>query len=113
MADHSPRNVLRVSDTGFDDDCRRLVTAVEHVLEQTAAEQREREEKERLETERRETEAAGRTISRGEKNGWSVQRVSYGLHFLGLSVSALVQLGLLSLWTGVKPVDPWVHLYPV
>ena len=54
------RNALRVSDTGFDDDCRRLVAAVEQVIEKTAAERREREEKERLETERRETEKKGR-----------------------------------------------------
>ena len=47
------RNALRVSDTGFDDDCRRLVAAIEQVL----AERRQREEKERLEAERREIEA--------------------------------------------------------
>jgi TIR domain len=47
------RNALRVSDTGFDDDCRRLVTAIEEVLEQNAAELRERL---RLETERIEKE---------------------------------------------------------
>ncbi len=47
------RNALRVSDTGFDDDCRRLVVAIEQVL----AERRQREEKERLEAERREIEA--------------------------------------------------------
>jgi TIR domain len=39
------RNALRVSDTGFDDDCRRLVAAIEQVL----AERHQREEKERLE----------------------------------------------------------------
>jgi hypothetical protein len=54
------RNALQVSDTGFDDDCRRLVAAVEQVLETTAAERREREEKERLEAERREIEAKKR-----------------------------------------------------
>jgi hypothetical protein len=42
------RNALRVTDTGFDDDCRRLAVAIEQVLEKNAAEQREREEKERL-----------------------------------------------------------------
>jgi hypothetical protein len=47
------RNALRVSDTGFDDDCRRLVAAIEQVL----AERGQREEKERLEAERREIEA--------------------------------------------------------
>src|SRR6266436_4869461 len=50
------RNALQVTDTGFDDDCRRLVAAMEQVL----AERREREEKERLETERREIEAKER-----------------------------------------------------
>ena len=42
------RNALRISDTGFEDDCRRLVGAIEQVLEKNAAERREREEKERL-----------------------------------------------------------------
>jgi hypothetical protein len=62
------RNALRVSDTGFDDDCRRLILAIEQVLEKNAAEQREQkerleseqkrreEEKQRLEAERRERE---------------------------------------------------------
>jgi hypothetical protein len=54
------RNALQVSDTGFDDDCRRLVAAIRLVLEKTATECREREEKERLETERREPEAKER-----------------------------------------------------
>ena len=51
------RNALQVGDTHFDDDCRRLVAAIEQVLEKAAAERREREEKDRLEVERRETEA--------------------------------------------------------
>jgi hypothetical protein len=42
------RNALQVGDTHFDDDCRRLVAAIEQALEKTAAERREREEKERL-----------------------------------------------------------------
>jgi tetratricopeptide (TPR) repeat protein len=50
------RNALRISDAGFDDDCRRLTAAIEQVLEKTAAEQRERQEKERLEAERHERE---------------------------------------------------------
>jgi hypothetical protein len=50
------RNALRISDTGFDDDCRRLVAAIEQFLEKNAAEQRGREEKERLEAERLEKE---------------------------------------------------------
>ena len=33
------RNALRISDTSFDGDCRRLVAAIEQVLEKTAAEQ--------------------------------------------------------------------------
>ena len=51
------RNALQVGDTHFDDDCRRLVAAIEQVLDKAAAERREREEKDRLEVERRETEA--------------------------------------------------------
>jgi len=50
------RNALPVSDTGFDDDCRRLVAAIEQVLEKNTAAQREREEQERLKNERLETE---------------------------------------------------------
>ena len=45
------RNALQVGDTHFDDDCRRLVAAIEQILEKAAAERREREEKERLEHE--------------------------------------------------------------
>jgi hypothetical protein len=41
------RNALRLSETGFNDDCRRLIAAIEQVLEQKATERREREEKER------------------------------------------------------------------
>jgi hypothetical protein len=47
------RNALQVGDTHFDDDCRRLVAAIEQVLEKAAAERREHEEKERLEHEPR------------------------------------------------------------
>jgi hypothetical protein len=54
------RNALQVSDTGFDDDCRRLVAAIEQVLEKKSAEQLEREQKDRLEAGRRETEAKER-----------------------------------------------------
>jgi TIR domain len=54
------RNALEVSDTGFDDDCRRLVAAIEQVLEKKSAEQLEREQKDRLEAGRRETEAKER-----------------------------------------------------
>src|SRR5271166_4986835 len=42
------RNALQVGDTHFDDDCRRLVAAIEQVLEKAAAERRDREEKQRL-----------------------------------------------------------------
>jgi formylglycine-generating enzyme required for sulfatase activity len=45
------RNALQVGDTHFDDDCRRLVAAIEQVLEKAAAERRERKSKERLEQE--------------------------------------------------------------
>ena len=39
------RNALLVGDTHFDDDCRRLMAAIEQVLDKAAAERREREEK--------------------------------------------------------------------
>jgi hypothetical protein len=39
------RNALRISDTGFDDDCRRLVAAIEQVMDKTASKQDERERK--------------------------------------------------------------------
>jgi formylglycine-generating enzyme required for sulfatase activity len=42
------RNALRISDTGFDDDCRRLVVAIEEVVEKTAADRSQRNEKKRL-----------------------------------------------------------------
>ncbi len=45
------RNALLVGDTHFDDDCRRLMAAIEQVLDKAAAERRESEEKERLEHE--------------------------------------------------------------
>jgi hypothetical protein len=38
------RNALQVGDTHFDDDCRRLVAAIEQVLEKNTATPREREE---------------------------------------------------------------------
>jgi Bacterial tandem repeat domain 1 len=50
------RNALEISDTGFDDDCRRLGVAIEKVLEKTKRERPERRENERLEAECRETE---------------------------------------------------------
>jgi formylglycine-generating enzyme required for sulfatase activity len=53
------RNALQVGDTHFDDDCRRLVAAIEEVLEENA-ELHDREAKERLETERGETEEKDR-----------------------------------------------------
>jgi hypothetical protein len=43
------RQALQVGDTHFDDDCRRLVAAIELVLEKAAAEHSEREEEERWE----------------------------------------------------------------
>ncbi len=54
------RNALRVSDTSFDEDCRRLVTAIERVIEENEAERRERVERWRLEAERRACEETGR-----------------------------------------------------
>jgi hypothetical protein len=52
------RNALQVGDTHFDDDCRRLVAAIEQVLEEK--ERLEREERERLEAERRQKEGQDR-----------------------------------------------------
>jgi peptidoglycan/xylan/chitin deacetylase (PgdA/CDA1 family) len=54
------RNALQISDTGFDDDCRRLMAAIEQVLEKTTAQRRQGEEKERLEAERRQKEEQDR-----------------------------------------------------
>jgi len=54
------RNALEVGDTHFDDDCRRLIAAIEQVLEKTTREGRERKEKERPEAECHETEAKER-----------------------------------------------------
>jgi hypothetical protein len=51
------RNALQVTDTGFDDDCRRLVAAIEQILEEAKTGRREREERERLQAKRRATEA--------------------------------------------------------
>jgi hypothetical protein len=45
------RNALQIGDTHFDDDCRRLVAAIEQVFEKNTATRFEREEKERLEHE--------------------------------------------------------------
>jgi hypothetical protein len=45
------RNALQIGDTHFDDDCRRLVAAIEQVLEKNTATPREGEEKKRLEHE--------------------------------------------------------------
>ena len=50
------RNALQVGDTHFDDDCRRMVAAIEQVLEKIAAGRREREEKDRPEAERQRAE---------------------------------------------------------
>jgi TPR repeat protein len=50
------RNALQLSHDRFRTDSERLASAVERVLEKTAAKRREREENERLETERCETE---------------------------------------------------------
>jgi hypothetical protein len=49
------RNALRISDTSFNDDSRRLIASLEQVLEKTDAERKQREQ-ERLETERLEKE---------------------------------------------------------
>jgi TIR domain len=57
------RNALPVSDTRFDDDCQRLVTAIEQVFEVASAERRLREEKEQLEAQARATEAMERLVA--------------------------------------------------
>jgi formylglycine-generating enzyme required for sulfatase activity len=54
------RNALLIGDTHFDDDCRRLVAAIEEVVERTEAGRKQREEAERLESERLETEEKNR-----------------------------------------------------
>lgn len=54
------RNALEVGDTHFDDDCRRLIAAIEQVLEETRRGLHERKDKERPETEFHETEAKER-----------------------------------------------------
>jgi len=57
------RMALQVSDTGFDDDCRRLVAAIEQALEKTLVEPRERDKRERLEVQEPERKQPGRTLT--------------------------------------------------
>jgi hypothetical protein len=61
------RNALRVSDTGFNDDCRRLISAIEQVLGQNATERPEREEKERFD---RESEKMRSGTEGRERKSW-------------------------------------------
>jgi hypothetical protein len=61
------RNALRVSDTGFDDDCGRLIVALKRVLEKTAAEQRDLDDNERLEAKQRQKEKQERLETQGCK----------------------------------------------
>jgi hypothetical protein len=49
------RNALLIGDTHFDDDCRRLVAAIEEVVEKAEAERKQREDAERLD----ESQASG------------------------------------------------------
>jgi hypothetical protein len=56
------RMALQVSDTGFDDDCRRLVVAIEQALEKTLVEPRERDKRERLGVHEAERKQPGRTL---------------------------------------------------
>ena len=42
------QNALLIGDTHFDDDCRRLVAAIEEVVEKTEVERKQRKEAERL-----------------------------------------------------------------
>ncbi len=46
------RNALLIGDTHFDDDCRRLVAAIEEVVEKPEPERKQREDAERLESQR-------------------------------------------------------------
>lgn len=54
------RNTLPVSDTGFDDDCKRLVATIEQVFKQVETERPDREGKARLEAKRQAAEAKQR-----------------------------------------------------
>ena len=56
------RMALQVSDTGFDDDCRRLVAAIEQALEKTLVEPRERDKRERLGVQEAERKQPARTL---------------------------------------------------
>lgn len=47
------RNALLIGDTHFDDDCRRLVAAIEEVVEKAEAERKQREDAERLDESQR------------------------------------------------------------
>ena len=55
------RNALPVSDTGFDDDCKRLVAAIEQVFQTVEAERRDRAGKARLEAKGQAAEAKQRS----------------------------------------------------
>ncbi|HWY91819.1 MAG TPA: TIR domain-containing protein [Chthoniobacterales bacterium] len=71
------RNALRITDTSFDGDCQRLVTAIKQVLEKAAteelerleAEQRQRGEEERLEAEQRQREEKERLEAEQRQRG--------------------------------------------
>ena len=81
------RNALEVGDTHFDDDCRRLIAAIEQVLEETKRERGERKEKERLEAECHETEA--KEILEAEAG-----RKASGKRKLRLSAGTMISLAL-------------------
>jgi hypothetical protein len=61
------RNALEITDTGFDDDCRRLGIAIEEVLEKAKREPPAPRENKRLETEGRETEGKEHLAAEAEQ----------------------------------------------
>jgi hypothetical protein len=73
------RNALQVAETHFDDNCRRLVVAIEQVLEKAAAERREREEKERLEHKPQAQLSGPVALSEADKPSAETRKVVYPL----------------------------------
>jgi TIR domain len=74
------RNALQVTDTGFDDDCRRLVAAIEQVLQKIAAENREREGKDRLDAQDHEGLETGPRTAKTEEHFEPFRQLKQELH---------------------------------
>jgi hypothetical protein len=72
------RMALQVTDTGFDDDCRRLVAAIEEVLEKAMADQREREKREWIQAERYEREEKERSKAERRQKRLQAERHELG-----------------------------------